>query len=122
MKLTADERLHDDGIESRRRTIVRENWYRDVWLFVITVFMVAAVLFGIGENEERIQDVQESRYIFQLQNCQSVNARNLSAKAKARRIVSAQGQRTVTTLIDEMLPFHRDCEARAREGVEIPPD
>jgi hypothetical protein len=122
MKLMADERQHDDGIEARRRTIIRENWYRDVWLFVITVFMVAAVLFGIGENEERIQDVQESRYIFQLQNCQSVNARNLSAKAKARRIVSAQGQRTVTTLIDEMLPFHRDCEARAREGVEIPPD
>jgi hypothetical protein len=121
-RMVEDERQHDDGIEARRRTIIRENWYRDVWLFVITVFMVAAVLFGIGENEERIQDVQESRYIFQLQNCQSVNARNLSAKAKARRIVSAQGQRTVTTLIDEMLPFHRDCEARAREGVEIPPD
>jgi hypothetical protein len=122
MKLTADERLHDDGIESRRRTIVRENWYRDVWLFVITVFMVGSLWLGIDANEDRIQDIQASRYIFQLQNCQSVNARNLSAKAKARRIVSAQGQRTVTALIDEMLPFHGDCEARAREGVEIPPD
>jgi hypothetical protein len=122
MRLMVDERQHDDGVESRRRTIVRENWYRDVWLFVITAFMVVALWLGIDANDDRIEDIQQSRYIFQLQNCQSVNARNLSAKAKARRIVSAQGQRTVTTLIDEMLPFHGDCEARAREGVEIPPD
>jgi hypothetical protein len=122
MSRMVDERLHDNGIESRRRTIVRENWYRDVWLFVITVFMVAILVLGIGENDERIEDIQASRYEFQLQNCLSVNARNLNAKAKARRIVSAQGQQTVTTLIDEMLPFHRDCEGRARDGVEIPPD
>jgi hypothetical protein len=120
-RMVEDERQHDDGIEARRRTIIRENWYRD-GLFVITVFMVGSLWLGIDANEDRIQDIQASRYIFQLQNCQSVNARNLSAKAKARRIVSAQGQRTVTALIDEMLPFHGDCEARAREGVEIPPD
>jgi hypothetical protein len=117
-----NERQHDDGIEARRRTIIRENWYRDVWLFLITVFVVGILVLGIGENDERIEDIQQSRYEFQLQNCQSVNARNLKAKAKARQIVSAQGQRTVLVLIDEMLPFHRDCVGRAREGVKIPPD
>jgi hypothetical protein len=117
-----DERQHDDGIGARRKTIVRENWYRDVWLLLITVFVVGILILGIGENDERIEDIQQSRYEFQLQNCQSVNARNLKAKAKARQTVSAQGQRTVAALIDEMLPFHRDCVGRAREGVKIPPD
>jgi hypothetical protein len=108
--------------ERDRPSFLRENWYRDVWLFLITVFVVGATLAGISENQQRIDEIQESRYQFQLANCQSVNARNLSAKAKARETVSPEGQRTVRLLIDEMLPFYRDCEARAREGVEIPPD
>jgi hypothetical protein len=117
-----DERQHDDGIDARRKTIIRENWYRDVWLLLITVFVVGILILGIGENDERIEDIQQSRYEFQLQNCQSVNARNLSAKAQAKQTVSPEGQRTVLLLIDKMLPFHHDCVARAREGVKIPPD
>jgi hypothetical protein len=123
MRLMAkDERQHDDGIEARRRTIIRENWYRDVWLFVLSVFLVVAVVVANAENRQRIDEIQESRYQFQIQNCLSVNARNLSAKAEAMRSVSPEGQRTVRLLIDEMLPFNRDCAAKAREGVEIPPD
>jgi hypothetical protein len=119
-----DERREDHGIEARRTLNVRwqDNWYRDVWNFLNTLFMIGILLLGVAWNDNRIEDIQQSRYEFQLQNCQSVNARNLKAKAKARQTVSVQGQRTVLVLIDEMLPFHRDCEGRAREGVKIPPD
>jgi hypothetical protein len=120
-----DERREDNGIEARnheRPGWLRENWYRDVWLFLLSAYIVAVTLAGVGANEDRIQDIQASRFEFQFQNCLSVNARNLKAKAKAREVVSPQGQRTVRLLIDEMLPFSRDCEARARDGVQIPPD
>jgi hypothetical protein len=119
-----DEREHDDGIEARRHLSVRwqDNWYRDVWNFLNTLFLVAVLLLGIGANTDRIDDVQQSRYEFQLRNCLATNARNLAAKAKARDVVSAQGQRSVRILIDALVPFTDDCEARAREGVEISPD
>jgi hypothetical protein len=127
MRLMAktDERVHDGGIEERRHLSVRwqDNWYRDVWNFLNTLLMLGILVLGVATNEDRINDVQKSRYEFQLQNCQVANARNLSAKAEGGRLpLSPQGKITVIKLVDKLQPFTRDCEARAREGVEIPPD
>jgi hypothetical protein len=121
-RMVEDERQHDDGIEARRRTIIRENWYRDVWLFAITAFVVWVLIAGIGANEDRIGDIQQSRFLFQFQACVNTNGRNLEAKEKAKRLnLSPQGQETVVTLVDALVPFTADCEAKARDGIRIPP-
>jgi hypothetical protein len=117
-----NERMEDRGRRERRPIpIVRENWYRDVWLLIITVFMVAALIGGIEANDDRIADVQESRFLFQLQSCVNTNGRNLEAKAKAKELpLSANGRVVVVSLVDAMVPFTEDCEAKARNGVKIP--
>jgi hypothetical protein len=119
-----NERVDDTGRPDRRpHPILRENWYRDVWLFVISVFMVLALLGGINANEDRINDIQQSRYLFQLANCEASNARNMKAKAKAERLpLSPQGRKTVRALVDELQPFTKDCRTKAREGTRIPQD
>jgi hypothetical protein len=109
--------------ERDRPSFLRENWYRDVWLFVISVFLIVAVIVGDSENKERVDDVQQSRYLFQLANCEASNARNMKAKAKAGRLpLSPQGTKTVVALVDELQPFTKDCKTKAREGTRIPQD
>jgi hypothetical protein len=105
-----------------RRLWAFERVWQDVVPAVCIVLLILLFVSTSGDNADRVDDVQASRYEFQLQSCIATNARNLAAKAKAREVVSAQGQRSVRILIDALVPFTRDCEARAREGVEIPPD
>lgn len=47
----------------------RENWYRDVWLFIITVL----VFLSIQANGNRVDDIQASRVEATLSSCQKTN-------------------------------------------------
>lgn len=119
-----DERQDDLGPEAREdpphrgwRAFVRENWYRDVWLLLITLFVVAVTLVGFAS-------IQESRYQAALLQCLQRNSANVMAKERLDELLAnvppAQAQRTKDfsiVLIDAMVPFERDCEGRARELV-----
>lgn len=56
----------DDGTE--HRGIVRENWYRDIWLIVITAF-VAWSLWTFEGNQEDLQKVAASNETLTNQVC-----------------------------------------------------
>jgi hypothetical protein len=118
-----DERLADLGPKARRRIWIRENWYRDVWLLLNTIFAIVILLAGVETNDDRVDDIQQSRYLFQFQACINTNARNLEAKKRANALMlSPEGKKTVETLVDALVPFVKDCEGLARDGVRLPAD
>jgi acyl-CoA thioesterase len=121
--MNAEKRQVDLGPQARQRIWLRENWYRDVWLLLNTIFAVVILLAGVETNNDRVDDIQQSRFLFQFQACINTNARNLEAKKRANALMlSPEGKKTVETLVDALGPFVRDCEARARDGVRLPAD
>jgi hypothetical protein len=41
--------------DKRRHAILRENWYRDVWLVIITVIVFLALIAANGERQRNIE-------------------------------------------------------------------
>jgi hypothetical protein len=58
------------------RRLVHDNWYRDLWLFAVTVIALAAILIGNHENHHRINDIQSERARALTLVCEQTNAQN----------------------------------------------
>lgn len=102
-----DGRREDRGPQARRtgwRALVRENWYRDVWLFGITLLCLGAIMFGYAANKDRIDEIQSSR----LDTCQRQNQRHDTASAIAQKRVSKDSRPLVGALVDALVPT-QDC-------------
>lgn len=59
------------------RVLVRENWYRDVWLFIITAASAWAVLTTlsiVADVQQGQRDVQEGRRFAVSVNCAATSA------------------------------------------------
>jgi len=54
--------------EPRKQRLVRENWYRDVWLLIITG-VVAFALLSFEDTQSDLQDVVDSNSILTSQMC-----------------------------------------------------
>jgi hypothetical protein len=102
--------------------MVRENWYRDVWLFAITVLMLAATIIGINENRRRIAEIQQSR----VQVCELQNARHdnsirtldeLIAKLPPKQRKQAKGSRDANVILISALVPRQNCRM-----ILLPPD
>jgi hypothetical protein len=88
---------------------LRENWYRDVWLLVITVLVGLAILFGLTANRHRIDDVQKERARATFVNCLDQNARHDQAlKRLERSRLTRDAKAFVTGYTDDIAP-KRDC-------------
>lgn len=53
-----------------------ERFYRDVWLFMITVIVVLGLLFGYQGNNNRLDDIQAERQRNTLGACEATNRQN----------------------------------------------
>jgi hypothetical protein len=105
--MTAEERRIDEGRAARRsgwQIAIRENWYRDVWLFVITLCVLASMIFAYRSNRDRIADIQTSR----LQTCERQNARHMHAVLVAQRS-DVHNRDLVIALLDAIIPL-QDCK------------
>lgn len=60
---------------------LRENWYRDVWLAIISLVCVGTIFFGRAEIEESRRDAI-------VRACQEQNARNMKAVTVLDRIIA----------------------------------
>lgn len=67
-----------DPIEQRTpvRRFLRENWYRDVWLFILSALVLGSILAAVNANQNRIQDIQHERVRATLRSCVDQNARH----------------------------------------------
>lgn len=123
--MTDDRR--EDGTKADRKRRPPENWYRDVWLFVLTLLLYQA-LTGVAGSVDRID---QSRHDVAFENCLSQNDRhnrtidkldNLVAKIKdpqekARAKLNRAG---TVALIDALAPYHKDCRAYVDQLLEAP--
>lgn len=121
-----DERREDRGPQARTPAWLRENWYRDVWLFLISLFCAVSIPVFYSANKDRIADVQTSRLENVRRGCEDSNAKNEHAKAKVNALrsqgkMSPEGAAVTKTLIDSLSEVHEDCEAYARQVV-VPPE
>jgi len=96
--------------------MIRENWYRDVWLFVITVMVLAASIGGISENRHRIADIQQSRILVcELQNERHDNSirtlDELIAKLPPKQRAQARAQRNANVVLISALVPKQPCRA-----------
>lgn len=118
---------HTDG---GWRRLLRENWYRDVWLFLITTFAVVAVVTGRNENSQRIEDIQASRAESIRLTCVQQNERHDRSIATLDAIIDARlrqapqergrleaSRATTRTLIRALVP-KEDCDARVSRLVQ----
>lgn len=67
---TPQRRASDQPWRRRLKILVRENWYRDVWLTVITVLLIFAVQ---GQNNV-LDDIQAGRKFSVKVTCTTVSA------------------------------------------------
>lgn len=67
----------------------RENWYRDVWLFLISIVLV----IGVKANKDRVADIQSSRVEAVRTSCEKTNdvirGYNLGQDLLARLVVAS---------------------------------
>lgn len=123
-------RQDDEHPHFRLRSLVRENWYRDVWLILISVGAIVAIVVGADANQDRVNDnkklieaIQESRVDAFTTQCNNVNKRNQRASQKLQQAPPRANvdKRIVKGLIDELAPYTPDCAAAANEAVAISP-
>lgn len=69
---TKDDRKHD------RKIKMRENWYRDLWLFAITILVVVA----LGSIHEQTDEIQQGR-----RNTSGISCAVSAAVVKAGRLI-----------------------------------
>jgi hypothetical protein len=111
--------------------ILRENWYRDVWLVIITACLIVFAFVWSNQNSDRITDsqrlseqnaslirqLQASRFEATRDNCLEINARNEKALGL---IPPGKRQPLVVAFVDALAPPHKDCVAYAHERVSLP--
>lgn len=60
-----------NGEPPRQRRFVRENWYRDVWLFAITLLVVGA-LIAFQDNQNDLEKVVNDNSVLNTKLCKVV--------------------------------------------------
>lgn len=101
------------------RTFIRENAYRDFWLFAITVIALIAVI----RVEDAVDQVQQERANATRRNCVEVNGRHDNTVRVLDRVLNRAGQdltpaqrrdleqsRAATILLIDALAPRRDCD------------
>lgn len=112
-----DDRVSDKG--RRHRGLVRENWYRDLWLFALSALLLytawqthqtagSAKQLGVTIQRQRIDAVREG--------CQDQNKTNV----RVTRALDAAPPRAnidkaiIKRFFDALAPFEPDCEQVVR--------
>lgn len=108
----ASEQRRREGGPADRRWYRRENWYRDVWLLLITALLLWAV-----------SSIQANRLDAARNSCIAQNGRNVDTirqlEQVVRKLPPRQRQRAVANigstvlLINALAPFHKDCDSYA---------
>lgn len=112
-----DDRQNDHGIRSRRGQLElnwRANFYRDAWLFLLSVLLLVTTVVSYNENRDRVDDIQRSR----IELCERQNMRHdraiiavnrlINRPASPRRHVTPaqrlQAAQQVRAVVDAMVP------------------
>lgn len=120
------------------RINVRENWYRDVWLLLITgvTVLLAIIAVNAANNaQQAVKDVQAQRVESILTSCNQQNARHdhtirqldlVLAKAErvatpARRLQLRQSRAATVLLINQLAP-KLDCQQVVLMATRTPPE
>lgn len=112
-----DERQADRGRHARKRWWLRDNWYRDVWLLVISLVAAATCIIAILEPGRRADEIQASRYEATRAQCLDQNDRNTIAVALAEKLDNPD---VVIGLINAIIPYRDNCAARAKSIITPP--
>ena len=120
-----------DRVPRRRKTDSRrqrfaealpERFYRDVWLFLVSVLALASILIGQDQNRQRVEDIQASRVEAIRSQCESTHA---SLRQATKRVAalhfSPRGSRATVAILQAMDRYPKDCEAYALRTVTPPP-
>jgi hypothetical protein len=110
----------------------RENWYRDLWLFVISIVVAIAIIKAVSTSNKAsdlAQAIQRQRVSQARDNCLDENARHkntvdtldgLIADLPAARRKQAEASRQFTVLLIDALAPVRDCDLVAKAVVNLP--
>jgi hypothetical protein len=114
----------------RRLRLIRENWYRDLWLVVLTIIMLVA----LGAALNAIDSIQEERAAAIRRACDEQNARNATALRYLRGLTAEQDQdrdeprrtpaeqaKLVQDFTDALVGPVRDCDEVVQRTVSKPP-
>jgi hypothetical protein len=110
----------------------RENWYRDLWLFLISIVVAIAIIKALGTSNkanELAHAIQEQRVTQAHDNCLDENTRHRNtvatldgviARLPAARRKQAEASRQFTVLLIDALAPVRDCELVAKSVIHLP--
>ena len=70
--------VHDDERLPVKK-FLRANWYRDVWLFVLSTLLLGSIVVAINANQQRIEDIQHERVRATGRACLDQNQRHDTA-------------------------------------------
>jgi hypothetical protein len=119
-------RIGDQSRRERiRRFLIRENFYRDIWLLIITGLVLVSLL-GLRDS---VRQINSNRHEVLFQNCLAQNARNLGTKSRLDTLVAgisdprekARAERNkagTIALIDALAPYRRDCRAYVEQQLQ----
>jgi hypothetical protein len=117
---------------------IRENAYRDVWLFVLTGIVLWAAVGSWNASHDAVDAVdavQEERARNVYLSCEETNERHDETLGQLDALLDREldrvetpeerarirASRTSTGLLIGALVPKRDCERRVREQVNVPP-
>lgn len=102
---------------------VREHykvWGR--WTLIILLAIALAQIGGgvlavwlVGQNRQRVDDIQQSRREVTLKNCQERNLRNVRTKRLVRKTDDLRpgSKGVILQLVDQLVPF-QDCKKEVK--------
>lgn len=106
------------------RRFVRDNWYRDVWLLVVSAVVLVAIIKALGaanDAKDNVAAIQDSRVALTRDTCEQQNSRHDNTIKRLNKLVNeihdprqrrrAQANIAGTiSLIDALAP-HQNCTA-----------
>lgn len=112
---------------------VQENWYRDVWLLIITVALFAIAIKALNTASDARQlgiSIQSSRRELLTRNCNDQNKRNRNTVAQLDKEIAtlppvlrkrAQANKNFTVLLIDTLAPHQNCKKLPSAVIIHPP-
>jgi hypothetical protein len=97
-----------------------DNWYRDVWLFAITILVFISVNAAFNQSAA----IQHSRERAILEGCQQQNARNVAAygflnalpvNRNSPRMTPVERKRLIQKFTDALVGPVQNCEKRVQQ-------
>lgn len=108
--------------EDKWKIHIRENWYRDVWLLIISGVVALALIKALNTADRAktlVQDIQSQRVEAIRNNCRDQNTRHLNTLHEldvldarlppSRRAEARAGRPGVVLLINALAPY-QDCK------------